>query len=133
MHGTVHTTRTIQLHPIARGRSASRGGHVRPGAAYLIFCAAIVLVTALLTFTSFMLGPRSAQQIALQQVALPVATIQFTPDVRGVCKRLKFHNDSGRFEDDGKGPCRDLIPAHMIVETVRGGRANAIARAFSFR
>jgi hypothetical protein len=44
-----------------------------------------------------------------------------------------FHNDTGHFEDAGSGACRGLIPQHLLIDTVRGRQADAMARVFKFR
>jgi hypothetical protein len=132
MQQMVHSACTMRRSPTARSHRPRRGGYAVPGAAYLFFCAAVVVTIALLTFASIMLGPRDLHHVALPQTPLPVATIQLLADHTGACKRLKFHNDTGQFEDDGKGPCRNLIPADMLVETT-GRRLELLARVFSFR
>ena len=116
----------------AHRRVTGRGGYAASGGAYLFFCVAVVLTVAMLTFASLVLGPRDVEPVVLQQPGYRVATIQFTPDGKGLCRRLKFYNESGRFEDDGSGPCRNLIPDQMLVETV-SRRADALARVFKFR
>lgn len=108
------------------------GGYAASRGAYLFFCAAVVVTVALLTFAGFVLGPRSVEIAVQQQAGIPVATIQFTPDGKGLCRRVKFHNDSGRFEHDGAGPCRNQISDQFLVETV-SRRADALARVFKFR
>jgi len=116
----------------SRNRAISRGGYAASSGAYLFFSVAVVLTVALLTFASLVLGPRDLQSVALQQPGMKIATIQFTPDGKGMCRRLKVHNDNGRFEDDGSGPCRNPIPDQTLVETV-SRRGDALARVFKFR
>jgi hypothetical protein len=131
MQQIVYSARTMHR-PTARRHHARRGGYAVPGAAYLFFCAAVVATVALLTFASIVLRPRGLQHAAAPQPPRPVATIQLLADHTGACRRIKFHNDTGRFEDDGKGPCRNLIPAQMLVETT-GRRSELLAKVFSFR
>jgi hypothetical protein len=40
-----------------------------------------------------------------QQAGVRVATITFTPDIHGVCRRLFFDNDTGHFEAGGTMHC----------------------------
>src|SRR5262245_53666877 len=118
----------------ARSPVPVRGGYAASRGAYLFFCGAVVVTVALLTFASFFLGPRSVESAVQQQPqpGIPVATIQFTPDGKGLCRRVKFYNENGRFEHDGSGPCRNQISDQFLVETV-SRRADALARVFKFR
>jgi hypothetical protein len=128
----VQSARAMRRSSNARRRGPSRGGYAASGGAYLFFCVTVVLTVGLLVFASFALGPRAVEPVALQRAGTPVATIQFTPDGKGLCRRVKFHNDSGRFENDGTGPCRNMISDQFLVETV-SPRAEALARVFKFR
>jgi hypothetical protein len=119
--------------PNARVRPASSGNYVASRGAYLFFCAAVIFAVALLTITSFVLPPRVLPMVELDGRQIPVAAIQLSADRNGLCRQVLFHNDTGRFEDAGSGPCRGLIPEHLLVETVRGRRADAMARVFKFR
>jgi hypothetical protein len=119
--------------PTPRIQFPSRGHYRAPRGAYLFFCVAVALTVALLICASLLLPARVVQGAATQEVGHPVATIQFTPDRQGLCRQLLFHNDTGRFEHAGTGTCRNQIPEQLLVETVRGRRAEALARVFKFR
>jgi hypothetical protein len=75
-------------------------------------------------FTASPDEPQSAQRKAPD---IPVARIQFIPDRNNLCHALLFHNDSGRFQDAGKGKC--VFPDSILVWTVRS-RAEAFSEAF---
>jgi hypothetical protein len=119
--------------PKARARHGSRGNYAASRGAYLFFCVAVAFAVALLTFTSFVLPPRVLPAAELRGAEIPVAAIQLSPDRKGLCRHLLFHNDTGRFEDGGTGKCQGLIPAHLLIETVRGRRADALAKVFKIR
>jgi hypothetical protein len=120
--------------PIVRARYVSRQAFVATGATYLLFCGAIVCTVALLTLSGFFLPPRAVQSIEPQAAAtIPLATIQLYSDRKGLCRHLLFHNDTGRFDEGGFAPCRGLIPAELLVDTVRGKRSEAMAKVFKFR
>jgi hypothetical protein len=123
----------MKQRPNTREQYASRGNYVASRGAYLFFCVAVIFAVALLTFTSFVLPPRALPTVELHGREIPVAAIQLSPDRNGQCRHLLFHNDTGRFEDGGSGACRGLIPEHLLIETVRGRRADAMARVFKFR
>jgi hypothetical protein len=120
--------------PIVRARYANRQAVVATGATYLLFCVGIVCAVALLTVSGFILPPRAVKSVELQAAkAIPVATIQLYSDRKGLCRHLLFHNDTGRFDEGGFAPCRGLIPAELLVDTVRGKRSEAMAKVFKFR
>jgi hypothetical protein len=108
-----------------RGPRARRSSYAG-GIAYVLFCACTVLAGTTLTVTGFVFAPRDVQ--AAQQV--PVARIQFVPDRNDLCRVLLFHNDSGRYQDAGRGPCSNQISENMLVWTSRGSRIDAFAQAF---
>jgi hypothetical protein len=120
--------------PIVRARYASRRVFVATRGTYLLFWAAVVCTVALLTLSGFFVPPRAVQSLEPQAVeTIPVATIQLYSDRKGLCRHLLFHNDSGRFDEGGFAPCRGLIPAELLVDTVRGKRSEAMAKVFKFR
>jgi hypothetical protein len=129
----VQSARTMRRSLNAGNPAPIRGGYAASSGAYLFFCGAVVVTVGLLVFASLALGPRDVEQTALQRVSRPVATIQFLPDGKGLCRRIKFHNDSGRFEHDGTGPCRNQISDQFLVESAVSKRSDALAKVFKFR
>jgi hypothetical protein len=45
--------------------------------------------------------------------------IESETDGKGRCRQVAFDNVSGRFEEAGTGPCPNLIPEELLVETIR--------------
>jgi len=109
------------------------GGYDVPGGAYVLFWLSIILTVALVSFASLYAPPRTLPSPELQVIELPVAKIQLTANRAGDCRHLLFHNDTGRFEDDGVGRCRGLIAEELLVNSIRTNRADALARVFKFR
>ncbi len=69
----------------------------------LFFCVAVAFAVTLLTFVSLVLPPRALPTVELRGAEIPVAAIQLSPDRKGLCRHLLFHNDTGRFEDRRNG------------------------------
>lgn len=111
----------------------SRGGYAVPGWTYVFFWASVLLTVALVSFASLYAPLRALPSPELQVIELPVAKIQLTANRAGECRHLLFHNDTGRFENDGIGRCRGLIAEELLVNSVRTNRADALARVFKFR
>ena len=130
---SVQSARDMNGPPNARARHGSRGNYAASRGAYVFFCVAVAFAVTLLTFVSLVLPPRALPTVALRGAEIPVAAIQLSPDRQGLCRHLLFHNDTGRFEDSGTGKCQGLIPEHMLIETVRGRRADALAKVFKLR
>jgi hypothetical protein len=117
-----------------RARQPSRGQYVAAGGAYLFFCGAVVFTAGLLTLSGFVLPERALPATeAASGEATPIAKIQLDRNEKGLCRQLMFHNDSGRFDEGGFGPCHGLIPDELLVETVRVKRTEAIGKVFRFR
>ncbi len=123
----------MKQRPNARALHESRGNYAASRGAYLFFCVAVAFAVALLTITSFILPPRALPTAELRKAEIPVAAIQLSPDRNGLCRHLLFHNDTGRYEEAGTGRCHSLIPAHLLIETVRGRRADALGKVFKLR
>ena len=119
---------TINVRPVSRGEPAvSR-------AAYVVFCGGILVACLFLTFSSLFLPKRAFPTGEARGVAkIPVARIQFTPDQKGQCRHLVFHNDTGRFEESGMGRCKGLSSGDGEAELAREARTNAMSRVFKFR
>ncbi len=113
--------------PTKRARRARRGVYTRIRGAHVFFSGCLVA----LIVASFTAPPPLALPPAPAET--PVAMIEFMPDRNGLCRRLRFHNDSGRYEDGGSGRCGGLIPDDKLLTTVRAKRNAAIAQAFKFR
>jgi hypothetical protein len=119
---------------LVRARYANRAQFVATRGAYLFFCGAVVFTVALLTIAGFFLPPRAVQSVEPAAIEpIPVAKIQLNQNEKGLCRQLTFHNDSGRFDEGGFAPCRGLIPAELLVDTVRGQRNEAISKVFKIR
>jgi hypothetical protein len=123
----------MNRHPIVHSVRASGGSYLAPGRAYVFFCISIVFTVALLTFTSLYLPPRALQTGEMKAVEFPVAMIQLIPNRAGLCRHLVFHNDTGHFEEGETGQCHGLIPAELLVDTVRVNRTEALGRVFKFQ
>jgi hypothetical protein len=119
--------------PLVRSRYANRAQFVATKGAYLFFCGAVVFTVALLTVSGFFLPTKAVQSVEHAVVPIPVAKIQLNQNEKGLCRQLTFHNDSGRFDEGGFGPCRGLIPEELLVDTVRGQRNEAISKVFKMR
>jgi hypothetical protein len=117
--------------PTKRARHARRGVHARNRGAHVFFSGCVIAALGFLIVASFTAPPRRGLPPAPAEI--PVAMIQFMPDRNGLCRRLLFHNDSGRYEDGGSGRCGGLIPDDKLLTTVRAKRDTAIAQAFKFR
>ena len=120
--------------PVVRDRYANRSHFVATRGAYLFFCGAVVFTVALLTISGFFLPPRAVQAVEHDMGnPIPVAKIQLNQNEKGLCRQLTFHNDTGRFDEGGFAPCRGLIPAELLVDTVRGQRNEAMSKVFKMR
>jgi hypothetical protein len=96
--------------------------------AYVLFSGAVVLVVAGLAMARLLLPARALPPLTSPVAAAPLASIQLAAN-NGVCRHLFFHNDSGQFQEGGIGPCRGMIPAEMLVETIVR-RNNALSKVF---
>jgi len=120
--------------PTAQANYPIRGSSSDDRASYVVFCGGVVVAVVLLTLTGFILPPRKLQSAELPDRSVPTAMIQLMPDRTGLCRHIVFHNETGRFEEGGKGTCRDLSPERQIAdETRNANRTNALGRAFKFR
>jgi hypothetical protein len=96
------------------------------------YAAAVVtflLVSGGIVFAGAMGVASSAQDAKIeppQKLVIPVTRIQWFPDRNDLCRTLLFHNDSGRYQDNGMGKC--TIPSDMLTWTV--SRAAMFAEAF---
>ena len=124
---------TMDQRPIVSARPATRGDPEISRVAYVTFCGGIAIAVLFLSFSSLLLPPRAFPKGELRGAKIPVATIQLTPDVKGNCRHLVFHNDTGRFEESGTGRCRGLSGDEAQAELAREARTNAMARVFKFR
>jgi hypothetical protein len=95
--------------------------------AYVLICATTVFTGAMLRVSGPTASPVEPQAAPRKAPDIPVARIQFIPDRDNLCHALLFHNDSGRFQDAGKGKC--IYPDSILVWTVRS-RAEAFSEAF---
>jgi hypothetical protein len=121
-------------HPTVSARPASRSEPAVSRIAYVIFCGGILVACLFLTFSSLFLPKRAFPTVADHRAAkLPVAKIQLTPDQKGQCRHLVFHNDTGRFEESGMGRCKGLSGDEAEAELAREARTNAMSRVFKFR
>jgi hypothetical protein len=124
----------MNRHPTIRTASMSRGGgYDLPGYAYMLFWSSIVFTVALVSIVSLYVAPQVAPNPLVQLAEVPVGKIQLTVDRAGLCRHLLFHNDSGRFEEDGTGRCHSLISEDLLVNSVRTNRADALSRVFKLR
>jgi hypothetical protein len=99
---------------------------------YATVWVAYVLICGSTVFTGAMLGSLNSPPAELQSVQrkapdIPVARIQFIPDRDNLCHALLFHNDSGRYQDAGRGKC--IFPDSLLVWTIHS-RAEAFSEAF---
>ena len=99
---------TMNEGPTINVRRPSRGEPAISRVAYVIFCGGISIAVLFLTFSSLILPPRAFPKGDQRGANIPVARIQFTPDQKGQCRHLVFHNDTGRFEESGMGRCKGL-------------------------
>lgn len=85
-----------------------------------LFYSGTGLGIALLIYAGFFLSgpaPRAASSPQAQKV---MANIRFNQgDGKGKCRQVTFDNASGRFAEGGTGPCPDLIPQELLIDTVR--------------
>jgi hypothetical protein len=123
----------MNRHPTDRTAGLSRGGNAVPGWAYVFFCVSTIFVMVFLTVAGFYLPPRVFPSTQMQVVLLPVARIQLSSNRDGQCRHLIFHNDTGRFEDDGTGRCHGLIAEELLVNSIQTDRSAALARVFKLR
>lgn len=113
----------------ARTRYLRRGYYAAAWVAYLLLCGSIVLAGSMLKVTGFDLSPEQLQAAQPQKLEIPVTRIQSIPDSNNLCRVLLFHNNSGRYQDGGTGPCRNLISKEAVIWPSRR-RAEAFAQAF---
>jgi hypothetical protein len=126
--------RKMTRHPTVRTAGMRRGGgYDALRRTYVVFWVSMIVTAALLTFVTLYVRPRALPIPEMQAVELPVAKIQLTANRAGLCRHLLFHNDTGRFEDDGTGRCRGLIAEELLVNSIRTNRADALARVFKIR
>ncbi len=114
--------------PARRGRNRNKAS----AGAYALFYCAVVFGVALLTYAGLFLSGPAAQK-RLNDNEMRTATIQLDQsDGKGQCRQVIFDNASGRFEEIGMGPCRNLIPDELLVQTVRSRtvQMQGFARAF---
>ena len=97
------------------------------------FFGGIAVAVLFLALASLLFSPREFPTGEPRGAIIPVATIQLTPDVKGNCRHLVFHNDTGRFEESGTGRCKGLSGDEAQAELAREARTNAMARVFKFR
>jgi hypothetical protein len=109
------------------------GGYDALRRTYVVFWVSMIVTAALLTFVTLYVRPRALPIPEMQAVELPVAKIQLTANRAGLCRHLLFHNDTGRFEDDGAGRCRGLIAEDLLVNSIQTNRADALSRVFKLR
>ena len=109
-----------------RARSTRRRQHVATGITYLLFCGGILAIALLMGKD---ISPPVLQAAKPQAAEIPVATIQFTPDINNMCRRLLFHNDTGRYQEGGTAYCQNLTAKQFLRWTVTE-RTTAIAKAF---
>lgn len=120
--------------PVVNARPASRREPAVSRVAYVIFCGGISIAVLFLTFSSLFLPKRAFPTTGEHHGAkIPVARIQFTPDQKGQCRHLVFHNDTGRFEQSGLGRCKGLSDDETNAEAARESRTNSMARVFKSR
>src|SRR5262245_45525209 len=126
---------TMNERPIVNARPASRGQPAVSRAAYVVFCGGISIAVLFLTFSSLILPKRAFPTTSsdARGAKIPVAKIQLTPDQKGQCRHLVFHNDTGRFEESGMGRCKGLSGDEMEAEIARENRNAAVSRVFKFR
>ena len=124
----------MNAQPVVNARPVSRGDPAVSRVAYVIFCGGIAIAVLFLTFSSLFLPKRAYPTTGEHHGAkIPVARIQFTPDQKGQCRHLVFHNDTGRFEESGMGRCKGLSGDEGDAELAREARTNAMSRVFKFR
>jgi hypothetical protein len=119
--------------PTVSARPASRSEPAVSRVAYVIFCGGIAVAVLFLSFSSLILPPRAFPTGEQRGAKIPVAKIQLTPDQKGQCRHLVFHNDTGRFEESGTGRCKGLSGDESTAEMARENRNNALSRVFKFR
>jgi hypothetical protein len=128
------TAPDMKRHSNARVMPAHRGHRTAAGGAYIFFCGSIVVTVGLLIVSGFFLPPRVFEFPELTKRKAPVAKIELVPDREGQCRHLLFHNDSGRFEEAGKGRCSGLTPDEQILaDEAAARRSEALKRVFKFR
>jgi hypothetical protein len=124
----------MKRHPrTVRTAGLSRDSYAGPAWAYVLFFGVAMAAVAALTVASFYLPPRALPGSEVQFVEFPVAKIQLTANREGMCRHLLFHNDTGRFEDDGTGKCHGLIAEELLVNSISTNRVEALARVFKLR
>jgi hypothetical protein len=98
------------------------------------FCGGAIAVAILcLIFAGLLVPPPTFPEGDPRRPKTPVASIQFNPDQRGLCRNLVYHNDTGRFEESGTGRCKGLSDDEMQAAMTREHRANSMARVFKAR
>lgn len=105
----------------------------RTASAYTLFYSATGIAIALLIYAGFVFSRSPPELAGSPEKPKPVAMIRLNQtDGKGRCRQVAFDNVSGRFEEAGTGPCPNLIPEELLVETIRSRSlmTDAFTRAF---
>jgi hypothetical protein len=100
---------------------------------YTLFYSAAGIAIALLIYASFVFSRSPPELAGSTEKPRPVAMIRLNQtDGKGRCRQVAFDNISGRFEEARAGPCPNLIPEELLVETIRSRSlmTDAFTRAF---
>lgn len=100
---------------------------------YTLFYSASGIILALVAYASFILAKPPPQVADAPAKPKLMALIRLGQgDGKGRCRQMAFDNASGRFEEAGSGPCPNLIPAELLVDTIRSraALADSFTRAF---
>jgi hypothetical protein len=95
--------------------------------AYLLLCGSPAFTGTILKAAGFAPAPVELQPEQPAALKIPVARIQSIPDRDNLCRVLLLHNDSGHYQDGGRGQC--TFPEDMLVWTARS-RAEVFSEAF---
>ena len=101
--------------------------------AYTLFYSAAGITIGLLMYAGFVFSRSPPELAGLPEKPRPTAMIRLNQtDDKGRCRQVTFDNVSGRFEEAGTGPCPNLIPEELLVETIRSRShmTDAFTRAF---